>query len=61
MLTTDRQILLVLTYLSGRRTVYHIEPADGGRVDDGQTNSVSFDGICLAVERRSEPATAEGS
>ena len=39
-LTTDRRILLVLTYLSGRRTVYHIEPADGGRVDDGQTNSV---------------------
>ena len=35
--------------------------ADSGRVDDGQTNSVLFDLlICLAVERRSEPATADG-
>ncbi len=31
-------------------------------MDDGQTNSVSFgfDTICLAVERRSEPRTADG-
>ena len=34
------------------------ESADSGRVDDGRTNSVSFDTICLAVERLSEPSTA---
>ena len=50
------RILLVLTYLSGRRASFR---ASGLRtVDDGQTNSVSFDTICLAVERRSEPAAA---
>ena len=32
------------------------EPADYGRVDDGQTNSINFETICLAVERRTEPA-----
>ena len=32
------------------------EPADCGRVDDGQTNSINFETICLAVERRTEPA-----
>jgi hypothetical protein len=32
------------------------EPADRGLVDDGQTNSVSFDTICLAVERRRQPS-----
>ncbi len=30
----------------------HVESADSGRVDE-QTNSVLFDTICLAVERRS--------
>jgi hypothetical protein len=39
-----------LTISTGRRA----------RVDDGQTNSVSFDTICLAVERRSVPRTADG-
>ena len=33
---------------------------DNERIDDGQTNSVSFDTICLAVERRSEPVDADG-
>jgi hypothetical protein len=28
---------------------------DSEQDDDGQTNSVSFDTICLAVERRFEP------
>ena len=32
------------------------EPLDSERVNGGQTISVSFDTICLAVERRSEPA-----
>ena len=31
----------------------HVEPADSGRVDAEQTNSVLFDTICLAVKRRS--------
>jgi hypothetical protein len=31
------------------------KPVDCGRVDDEQTNSVSFDTICLAFERRSKP------
>ena len=53
---TDRRILFFLTYLSGRRASFR---ANGLRtVDDGQTNSVSFDTICLAVECRSEPAAA---
>ena len=29
------------------------------RVDDGQTNFVRFDTICLAVKRRSKPADCE--
>ena len=36
------------------------KPVDCGRVDDEQTNSVSFDTICLAVEHRFEPVTADG-
>ena len=46
-LTTARQILAV------ERSS---EPAESGEVEDGQTNSVTFDTICLAVNRRSEPA-----
>jgi hypothetical protein len=36
---TDRRILFLLTYLSGRRSSFR----DSGRVDDGQTNSVLID------------------
>ena len=32
-----------------------------GRIDDGQTNSVLFHRICLAVKFRSEPATPSPS
>lgn len=41
--------------LSGCRASHGTEPAECGRVDLGQTNSISFETICLAIERRSEP------
>ena len=50
--TTDRQILFIFTYPSGRRAPFRA--SDSGWVNEGQTNSVCFDTICLAVERRSE-------
>ena len=50
-LTTDRQILFFFTYLSGRQAPFRASEQRTG--DDGQTNSVSFDTICLAVERLS--------
>jgi hypothetical protein len=40
-LTTDRNSVLVL--FDCRQTSSHIEPADSGQVDDGQTNSVLID------------------
>ena len=44
--------------MSGRRAPFRA--SDCGRIDDGQTNSVSFDTTCLAVEHRFEPAPADG-
>jgi hypothetical protein len=46
-LTTDRQILSIL-----KQSVW---PSS---VVDGQTNSINFETICLAVEHRSEPAAS---
>ena len=45
--------------LSGRRAQFGA--SDSGRVDDGQTNSVCFGTICLAVERGSEPNITPGN
>jgi hypothetical protein len=50
-LMTDRRILFVLTQSVWPSSANQSEPEDCGRVDDSQTNSVSFDTICLAVER----------
>ena len=50
-LTTDRRILYFLTE-------FVWPSSDRGRSDDGQTNSVLFDCICLAVECRSESQVA---
>ena len=41
-------LLLVAAVAAGRRVV---DKEECGRADDGQTNSVSFETICLAVER----------
>jgi hypothetical protein len=48
-MTTDRRILLVLTQSVWPSSA--VPSQDCGRDDDGQTKSVSFETICLAVER----------
>ena len=47
--TTDRRIVSKICL-----AVEPFRALDCGRADDGHTNSVSFDTICLAVKHRSE-------